>query len=209
MKYLLEAPFFYLLFQNFAGFFDTRIRIIDEYLNLKLGDRVIDVGCGPGYVVGFLPAGVHYTGFDIDERYIAYAQRHFGDKGTFHCRIFDDACAREVEPADAVMMIGLLHHLDDQGAQAILKTIKTTLKPNGVVLTVDGCFRDGQSSIARWLLKNDRGRHVRTEEGYRNLCRSVFEDVTVTIREDLSRTPYTFAIGLSRKAGAPASHQAA
>ncbi|MGO9004436.1 MAG: class I SAM-dependent methyltransferase [Beijerinckiaceae bacterium] len=188
-----------MLFQKLGDFIPVRVRSICEYLSIKPGDRIIDIGCGPGYIVNYLPDGVDYHGFDISSRNISYAQKHFGDKGTFHCKIFDDANAREFAGADIVMLMGLLHHLDDQTARAVLQTSREILQPDGIVFTFDGCFRHGQSPIARWLLRNDRGRHVRTKEGYENLCGSVFEKAQIDIRDDLSSLPYTLAIGLLQK----------
>jgi SAM-dependent methyltransferase len=198
MKQLLNSPALYQSFQVLGGFFGARVIAVTEYLNLKPGDHVIDIGCGPGFIVDHLTAGVHYDGFDIDARYIDYAKRRFGNHGAFRCRIFDEAAAGGVEAADVVMMNGLIHHLDDASARAVLGTASKALKPNGVVLTLDGCYRDGQSSIARWFLDHDRGRFVRTQDEYRALARDAFKDVEIIVREDMSWLPYTFAIGLMR-----------
>lgn len=200
MKRLLESPTIYQLFQNLGGFFGARVKCIENYLDLKAGDHIIDIGCGPGYIVDHLPSGIHYLGFDTDARYIAHARRHFGHKGSFYCRPFDDACAKAYGPADVAMMNGVIHHLNDDVAAQILGSIRKALKPSGILFTLDGCFREGQSSITSWLLRNDRGANIRTEQGYRDLYRASFEDVTILIREDVSIFPYTFAIGLSRRA---------
>jgi SAM-dependent methyltransferase len=198
VKQFLEAPALYQLFQSLGGFFGARVKCINEYLNLKAGDRIIDIGCGPGYIVNHLPSGVHYLGFDTDARYIAHAKKHFGNKGSFFCQPFDESCVDAHGPADVAMMNGLIHHLDDNTAVEVLRTVRKALKPTGILFTLDGCFREGQSIIAKKLLQNDRGTHVRTEQGYRDLFRTSFEDVTLFVREDVSRVPYTFVVGLLR-----------
>jgi SAM-dependent methyltransferase len=199
MRRILEAPTIYQSFQVMGGFFSARTRAIGEYLKLKAGDRVLDIGCGPGFIANHLPAGVIYNGFDIDRRYISYAQKHFGNRGKFHCEIFDQESARQFEGVDVVMMNGLLHHVDDQTALNLLKTAKAVLRPGGTGFTLDGCFRQNQSPFVRWLLESDRGRYVRTKEGYEELCGAAFERVDVKVREDLSWVPYTYAIGLLYK----------
>jgi hypothetical protein len=139
---------------------------------------------------------VIYNGFDIDQRYINYAQNHFGNRGNFHCEIFNEASARRFEGVDVVMLNGLLHHVDDKTATDLLNTARAALRPGGTGFTLDGCFRQNQSPFVRWLLQNDRGRYVRTQEGYKKVCAAAFGRVDIEVREDLSWVPYTFAIGL-------------
>lgn len=198
IKDVLEAPILYQAFQVAGGFFGARVRAISEYLVLRPDSRVIDVGCGPGFIVDRLPTGIVYFGFDIDDRYIAYAQRHFADKGTFQCRQFDDAAATALGPSDVVMMNGVIHHIDDITAVALLKSIRKALNPSGILFTLDNCFHEGQSKIARFLARNDRGRYVRSDGAYRALLQSVFGAVETHVRQDLSWVPYSFVVGLSR-----------
>ena len=91
---ILSHPALYQAYQSAGGFFGARIKAIADYLTLRPGMRVIDIGCGPGHLLQYLPEGIDYNGFDIDETYIAYARRSFGHLGTFHCRYFDAAAAR-------------------------------------------------------------------------------------------------------------------
>jgi len=200
VKQLLNAPQVYQKFQEAGGFFGARQRSIQDYLNFEDGQRIIDVGCGPGFLANHLPKGIRYFGFDIDQTYIEYAKTHFSAKGSFYCEVFDAERAAAIGPADIVMMNGLIHHLDNDAARATLRAAHCALKRDGTVFTLDGCYRVGQSPIAHWLLRNDRGQFVRDEAGYRALLSSVFDDVTVHVREDLSWVPYTFAVGLGRMA---------
>lgn len=199
MKALLNHPALYQAYQNAGGFFGARVKAISDYLTLRPGMRVIDIGCGPGYILRHLPEGVDYTGCDIDESYIDHARRAFGHLGQFHCRYFDAAAARELGGADVVMMNGVLHHIDDGELRDTLSNVRDALTPEGVLFTLDGCYRNGQSRIARWLLDHDRGEFVRDEDGYDRVLRGAFAKVDLAIREDYSRVPYTFIIGMARK----------
>jgi SAM-dependent methyltransferase len=169
MKHLLAHPAIYQAYQELGGFFGARIKAIRDYLPIAPGMRVIDIGCGPGHIVRHLPEGIDYTGFDIDGPSIAYARRHFGQRGRFEARLFDADAAREFGPADVVMMNGVMHHIGDADLAATLANVRDALKPGGVLFTLDGCYRPGQSAIARWLLDNDRGVHVRDCDGYHRL----------------------------------------
>jgi SAM-dependent methyltransferase len=201
MKQILAYPAIYQLYQEAGGFFGARIAAIRDYLEIAPGAKIVDIGCGPGHIVKYLPEGIDYTGLDIDEPSIAYAQKHFGDRGRFAARFFDAAAAAEMGPVDIVMMNGVMHHIGDDDLRATLENIASALKPGGVLFTLDGCYEDGQSKVAKWLLDNDRGVHVRPADGYTAILRSVFGDVTMHIRDDISRMPYTFAIGVARKHG--------
>jgi hypothetical protein len=92
------------------------------------------------------------------------------------------------------MMNGVLHHLDDDEVHETLRVIKGSLRTNGRLFTLDGCFADGQSPLTRFLLKSDRGQHVRMREQYESLMASYFDTVEVHIENSLSRVPYTFII---------------
>nr|WP_210261917.1 methyltransferase [Bradyrhizobium aeschynomenes] len=195
----MKHPALYQAYQNAGGFFGARLKAIRDYLTLRPGMRVIDIGCGPGYILRHLPDGIDYTGFDVDEAYIAHARRSFGHLGTFHCRHFDAAAAQEFAGADVVMMNGVLHHIADDELKTTLANIRDVLAADGVLFTLDGCYRDGQSRIAKWLLDNDRGHFVRDRDGYYDLLCSAFARVKLEIRDNYSRVPYTFAIGVAQK----------
>ena len=63
-----------------------------------------------------------------------------------------------------------------------------------MLVTLDGCYRDGQSPFARLLLRRDRGRRVRDREGYVQLAEGLFGSVEAHLREDLLNVPYTHLI---------------
>ena len=199
MKALLNHPALYQAYQNAGGFFGARVKAITDYLTLRPGMNVIDIGCGPGYILRHLPPDINYIGFDIDQAYIDHARRSFGHLGKFLCRYFDAAAAREFAGADVVMMNGVLHHIADDELRGTLTNVRDVLKSDGVLFTLDGCYREGQSRIAKWLLDNDRGEFIRNRDGYDHLLSGAFAKVDIAIRDDYSRVPYTFIIGISRK----------
>lgn len=199
MKGLLNSPSLYQAFQQAGGFFGARAKAIADYLPIHPNMRVIDIGCGPGHILRYLPREIEYIGFDIDGSYITHAKKAFGSRGTFHSRYFDAAAANEFAPADIVMMNGVVHHIPDGELKTTLKNAYDALKNGGVLFTLDGCYSEGQSRFTKWLLNNDRGHFVRDRNGYVRALESIFESVDVIIRDDYSRVPYTFAIGVSVK----------
>lgn len=196
LRDILEHPQIYQAFQTTFGFFNARVFAAKDFLKIQPGQKVLDIGCGPGFIVEHLPVGVEYIGFDIDERYIEYARKRFGHRAQFHCRYFDAECSREFSGADIAMMNGVVHHLSDELAMSTLRTIRFALKPGGLLFTLDGCYRPNQNKIAKYLLDHDRGQFVRSEEQYRGLFLDCFANVETKVFENLSRLPYTFIFGL-------------
>jgi SAM-dependent methyltransferase len=151
---------------------------------------VIDIGCGPGYAVQWLP-GSQYFGFDVCGAYIDYATRRFGRRAVFYCDLFSPEYASRLPKADLVLMMGLLHHLTDEECISLLRLAKSAMKKGGKLLAMDGCYRDGQPRIARYFLDSDRGEYIRTPESYIRIVQSVFTEVIASLREDLFFIPYT------------------
>jgi len=162
----LKFPSLYLLSQGILGAKRARKKCIGDYARLKSGMRVLDIGCGPGYIVQYLPK-VCYFGFDISPQYISYAKQKYGTQGTFFAQRFD---------AD-------LLHLSNQA-----------IRNTGRLITWDPCYRANQSSIARFLMNCDRGGSIRQSAEYVTLASKVFGDVQLHIREDLFFLPYTAAV---------------
>jgi hypothetical protein len=100
---------------------------------------------------------------------------------------------------DLVMANGVLHHLADGEVHALLTVAHAALEPSGRLVTIDGCFHPGQSSLARLLLRLDRGRYVRTQDEYCRLARVVFPNVDSVLRRNLLRVPYTHLIMTCRR----------
>jgi SAM-dependent methyltransferase len=189
------VPQLYHAYQSLGGFFQARVKAFDDYLDFSTRHKVFDIGCGPGHISAKIPPSLDYIGFDSDEKYIQFANARFGGpKRRFYNRLFDPTAASDFGIPDLIMMNGLLHHLDDAGVHTLLLDAYNAVDPGGIVFTLDGCFVDGQNSIDRYLLENDRGEFVRTEQGYRALIPSEFGKIDVFLRNNISRIPYTFII---------------
>lgn len=193
MRGLLSHPRVYSLFRRFVGRNTARTVYARDHLRLEPGQRVLDLGCGPGDILAFLPA-VRYVGYDISPEYIERARARFGDRGEFHCRAVDESLPIPPASFDVAIAHGLLHHLDDAQARVLFRVARRALKPGGRMVTFDGCHAPEQSAAARLALRLDRGQHVRNREDYERLARAEFEDVKSFLRHDLLRIPYTHLI---------------
>jgi SAM-dependent methyltransferase len=190
---VLSYPALYLLYQSLVGGIGARRKCVLEYVHPSPKLVVLDIGCGPAYTMAWFPEPQYY-GFDISQRYIRYAKDRFGAKGHFFCQYFEDAALEWLPRADVVLLMGLVHHLDDNEAVQLFRTLQRAMKAEGRLFTLDGCYREGQSRIARRLLDMDRGRFIRDEQAYQALAVQVFPAVAVSVREDFFRVPYTTII---------------
>lgn len=161
---ILETPAVYIAFQRLVGGAKMREVCLD-LLALQAGERVLDIGCGPAYYFDRLPK-VDYFGFDTASEYIAYARRNFGDRGKFFDEPYTEAHAQELAPFDAVMLMGLLHHLSDQEASSLLGLVARSLQPSGRAIALDTTVHPGQSWFERKLSLGDRGEYVRSPEAF-------------------------------------------
>ncbi len=190
LRSFLSHPLAYRAFKALIGSQRRDLWLVGTQITAKAGDRVLDIGCGPGRILDYLP-GVEYTGFDPNTAYIEDARRRYGGRGTFHHGAVSQPPKFDPGSYDIVLAKGVLHHLDDQEASAMLVLARRALRPGGRLVTFDGCFLDRQPALARFLLRMDRGMFVRTKDEYERLARSVFDDVESTVRQDLLRVPYT------------------
>jgi hypothetical protein len=84
--------------------------------------------------------------------------------------------------------------LDDNHAISLFKLARRALKPEGRLVTYDGCFASGQPNLARFVVAWDRGQYVRESAEYAKLAAQVFPQVRSFVRHDLLRIPYTNVI---------------
>ncbi len=174
-------------------------RLSDDWVVRELvrpfpGCRILDVGCGPGDLAAGLSAEIGgYVGVDFNPEYIDTARRRHAHAThlSFVCADLSTLSAASLGRYDVVTAIGLLHHLDDQQARHVAALAHTVLAPAGRFVTYDGVFVERQHPVARFLLTHDRGRAVRTVEGYRRLVRPPFVDGVETVMHDTLRLPYT------------------
>ncbi|WP_460218180.1 class I SAM-dependent methyltransferase [Psychroserpens sp. MEBiC05023] len=187
---ILGNPFVYWSYQKLVGGDRARRLFIKNQVRPKVGQKILDIGCGPGNILDYLPE-MNYVGFDVDPEYIEAAQKNYGDRGEFIC---DDASTFKVsEPHsfDLVIATGVIHHLNDTETTRLFEIAAEALKPNARLVTFDGCYINNQNLISKFMLKSDRGKFVRTQVAYEALARQSFKTIESTIDESYFRIPYT------------------
>lgn len=193
IRSVLSRPVVYEVWSRLVGGEHGRSTLISEYARPGPADRILDLGCGPGELLAYLPPGVSYLGVDISKEYIARAREQYGARAEFRA---GDATAfdPDADRFDLVLAFGVLHHLDDDQARGLLRAAAAAVDPDGRVVTVDPVYAPGQSRAARAIISRDRGRHVRTGGSYVALAREVYPTVNSVVRHDLLRIPYSHCI---------------
>ena len=140
--------------------------VIRRDLRVGQGLRTLDLGCGPGAFADLFD-GDDYVGADLNARYIDHARRHY--KGTF---LVNDA--RKVELPDGrfdqVLIFGLLHHLSDPDARAVLSEARRVLVPGGRILAIEDIPAISKLNLIGHLIHNiENGEYIRPPEEYRKL----------------------------------------
>ncbi len=190
---MLSVPAVYSLFSSLMGADRSRRECVAEYIRPRPADRVLDCGCGPGDLLEYLP-DVAYVGIDIDAEYVAEARSRYGDRAAFRLGALGPETISEQSHYDLVLAWGVLHHLDDDQVREFMGLARRALKPTGRLVTLDPCYTDDQSRMARYLLDKDRGCCVRRSEDWRPLVTPTFPSTAFHLRHDLLRVPYTHLI---------------
>lgn len=197
LKKVFTLAWAYEAFQNLVGARKARRWLARHRWNLRGTEKVVDIGCGPGVVMEFIPEGTAYVGFDISPAYIRAAQARHGRRAAFIAGTADDFLGRRdprLMGADLVLCNSLLHHLDDRQALSALRLAREILRPGGRLVCFENVLLVHQDRVSRWLILKDRGRHVRTEQGWKCLVGQVFPRFTTDIATGLIRIPYVHII---------------
>jgi SAM-dependent methyltransferase len=134
---------------------------------------LLDLGCGTGTMAGCFPPEA-YVGIDPNPRYIEHARRirraYRFEVGDGRRLPFEDGTF------DGVLIGGVIHHLEDADARAVLGESHRILKPGTgrLVMWEDVPTRHRWNAIGHLVHKLDEGDFIRTPERYLEMTRATF-----------------------------------
>ena len=191
----LEVPALYEGLQRLLGAHAARKLFVARFLRPASGMRILDIGCGPGHTLDYLPSDVAYTGYDLNASYIEAARRRYGERARFlHARVGEEPAEIEASSFDLVIAKGILHHLNDDEAHQLLRAAFRYLRPGGFFVSLDGVRHEGQKMLSRLIISLDRGGAVRDPDGYERLARAHTAAVEGALITDWLAVPYSYYI---------------
>ncbi|HEY8735294.1 MAG TPA: 1-acyl-sn-glycerol-3-phosphate acyltransferase, partial [Puia sp.] len=115
--------------------------------------RILDIGCGYGfmtYMLNFAAPGRDITGYDFDEEKISVASHCFSRNSNIHF-IKADVNQLHIVPSDAIILSDVLHYLQQDQQEILLRKCMNALRTDAVLLIRDG-DRDLEEKHARTRL---------------------------------------------------------
>lgn len=109
-----------------------RAKKIIEGLDLKKGERILEVGCGNGYYLSLLnrlDLNLELTGIDIDELALKDAAKFSGNKEVKLILADGSKIPFPANSFDKIVMSEVIEHVDDE--EAVLKEVFRVLKKGG------------------------------------------------------------------------------
>jgi SAM-dependent methyltransferase len=186
----LAFPSVYDTYQSLVGAPQCHERFIRQMVCPCPGERVLDIGCGVGASVKYVPHDSEYVGIDVSESYIARARSDYKNRGQFICADIASVTADMIGYFDRAFSFGVLHHLSDETVEKVVALVRRVVKPGGRFVTIDPCYVPDQHPVARLLIANDRGEHIRDQAGFERAVLGLGK-TTSRIYDDLLKIPYT------------------
>ena len=152
--------------------FIVQKRLVKKYFGDVASQKVLDIGCGTGEFADLFKTADYY-GVDISEDYIAFAKRN--KPGTFS--VMDATQLQFLDNEfDKVLIMAILHHLDDETVKKVLAEAKRVVKPGGQVLIMeDAKIKSLLNFITKPLQSLDKGDYIRNAKEYTSLVALYFE----------------------------------
>lgn len=150
--------------------FKKQKEIIKKYFSAAANEKILDIGCGTGEFSVFFNSAA-YIGIDINKEYIDYAKRKYSSE-------FLIADAMNLPFSDRtfnkILIIGVLHHLNDKESNIVLKEARRTLTSNGQMLIMEDIKTLKDGFFTNLIHNVDLGDFIRNQDGYRELLNKHF-----------------------------------
>jgi ubiquinone/menaquinone biosynthesis C-methylase UbiE len=149
------------LYDPFVKLFggDTARRALLDQATVRLGHRVLDIGCGTGTFATFYP-NVDVVGLDPDPKALARAKRK-AERAAVSIQLdqgFSDELPYPEASFDRVFSTFMFHHLQIDEKKKTLCEVRRVLTPRGSLHMLDfaGAEANGYGPLARYFHSSHR-----------------------------------------------------
>lgn len=91
-----------------------RLKLISQIIGKN--KKVLDVGCGPAHLYEHLDKSNHYSGFDLNKKFVDYANKKF----RLNLVVGDAANPEVYKKSNVVVVLDILHHLDKEKRKVVV-----------------------------------------------------------------------------------------
>jgi len=190
IKQILTNNLIYDLLQKIAGT-DRVMKYVLQPFSFE-NKTILDIGCGTGTILKYLPENCKYLGYDYNSKYIQFAVRNWSKRKDVSFKEVDIYEKLDFDMKfDFLFAIGVLHHINDEGVANLFETAKRHMDANSVLVTVDPTIVTETNSIARFLIRQDRGKAIRSPDELISLLIKYFLTIDFKVEHHLRSIPYT------------------
>lgn len=190
----LNASLYHLTQRIVHGNYYNSLRILEELLELKQNDTVVELGCGDGILASyFIDRGYRYYGIDVDIERIKKAQKIAG--GHFFASDLLQFDFSNIPPSTKFFCYGVLHHLSDNQCIQLLNKITSLRKDIRFAIIEPVRPSTWQSNpFSSIVFRFDDGKYIRTLESWKKICNPFLKKVE--LKKLSARWPIDIIIAL-------------
>ena len=188
MKRILNQAIVYNFYQNLIGS-RRYLRLYSEnFIQAKDGQKILDIACGTGNIIEFLPKNIDYTGVDYSLKYIEFCKKKFPQ--------FSFICANSFEDMgldmkyDIIICEALISNGSDYQVMKLFESIKRFSTKSTKILISEMNYTLETPFVEKKLYLSERGSYLRYRDEYINLISEYFNIKKYTIVEKPYYIPY-------------------
>jgi len=158
------------------GNYKNTLKRLDEFLEIKKNDNIIELGCGDGgFANHFINSNYNYYGVDVDVDRIKVAQEKIPRAKFFASDIlkFD---LRTLPANSKIFCHGVLHHIKDEECKKLIENV-LELKNDMFFVAIEPIRSKHwyTNPIGTFLTQIDDGKYIRTFDEWMNLFKNLIE----------------------------------
>tara|TARA_X000000950_G_scaffold286932_1_gene397354 strand:- start:5724 stop:6374 length:651 start_codon:yes stop_codon:yes gene_type:complete len=209
LKKILNNQLFYYIWRNLTV--SKKYTIFNSLSdpNLVKGKKILDIGCGDGYILeqlikNFDIVKFEYLGIDNNKNYISNAKLNFSNYKDSSIEFIEldinNIEKLNLKEFDLIISNGFFHHISDDEILDFFKKIDKFSFHQLEFIFIDPVFYEKQFFLRKFIMSFDRGEFIRSKDHYLKLFqRSKLEIISSVINNKLSNIMYSNLITHAKK----------